>query len=139
MNMFMLSNRAQWGFLVGSAAVGVPTVLLVVLTDARGSGPAWMAALTAALVGGGWAALLSLQNKPPTLWRAVRLGASAWMATTFVFSLLSFYLLPYLIYTLPLSALIGAGLGATAGGLLRWADIGVAPPVRYVRPRRMGR
>ena len=126
MNMFMLQTKPQWGWMVGAGAVGIPAIGLVAATEGRGSGWAWLAALTATLVGGGWAALLSLRGHRATLARATLLGSYAWMATTFVTSILLYvYLYPYLIITLPISALFGAVMGAIVGGVMKWAGIQV--------------
>jgi hypothetical protein len=139
MNMFIFQTRPAWGFLVGAAAVGIPTALLVLATDGRAHGLAWLAALTATLVGAGWASLLTLHKRSTDLQRATRLGSYAWMATTFVFGLpLSLYFLPFLLFTLPIAAIFGACMGAAVGGVLRWIDVRVAPEPRVVL-RRKGR
>jgi hypothetical protein len=137
MNMFMLQTRPQWGFLVGAGAVGLPAAVLVAATEVRVSGLAWLAALTAALVGGGWAALLSLRNPATSLWRATLLGAYAWMGTTFVFSLMTLYYAFYFLATLPVAALLGAVMGAIVGAFMTWAGIQVAPPRRAIIRRKV--
>ena len=139
MNMFMLQTRPQWGFLVGAGTVGIPAILLVLATDIRIYGLAWMGALTAALVGGGWAAILSLRRNSTNLWRAALLGSYAWMATLLVLTPIIPYLLYWVIPVLPIAALFGLAMGAAAGGLMRWAGIRVAPAQPVVRRRKVAR
>ena len=139
MNMFMLQTRPQWGVLVGAAAVGTPTVLLVLATDGRAHRLAWLAALTATLVGGGWAAILSVRKNSTDLWRATLLGSYAWMATLLVFAPIVPYLLFWVIPLLPVAAVLGALMGAVMGGVLHGAGVRVAPPQLVARRRKVAR
>jgi hypothetical protein len=137
MNMFMIM---RWGFLIGSGSVGIPAFLLVITTDARTEGYSWLTALVAALVGGVWASLLALQKNSADLRRAARLGVYASLAIAFLVSplilLYAFFYFPPLVVVVPLYALLGAGMGAAMGWILKQLAWNPRPTVGRFPSRR---
>jgi hypothetical protein len=133
MNMFMLQSQGWWGILIGLFSVGVPSVLLILHPETRGSGTAWQIALMMALLGGSVGGVVAIRKDTTTIARAAWIGSCAGMAAWCLASFLVFFFNPFVIVALPIPALLGAVMGTIAGGLLRWAGVRVAPPLPVVR------
>jgi hypothetical protein len=126
MNMFRMTegNQGLKGFLIGSAAVGLPVLAGILLSRERPDAGGLLFVLVDISVGGGVAALWGLRKGPLDVGRAGSMGGVAWVAALLLVCLCflsehpRFALGIWVLFILPFAA-FGILMGSVAYGLLQ--------------------